>query len=179
MKTNNNLIQKITNFILDRKLSKLSRNKMVRNLDNSTTALILTDYLNSKDKEIVKDFIRFLRNLEIDVLEVSYYNKKNSPEVSDFKDQLILTSKDFNMLGFAKSSSIDIFLSRPFNLLIDLSMVKYPQITGIVAISKADFKIGLVPVPQKYYDFMIDLGKDRNMKKYIDQVIHYLRILKS
>jgi len=117
--------------------------------------------------------------MNIDVLKVSYCDKKNSPEVSDFKDQLILTRKEFNWFGFTKSSSMEQFLGRPFNLLIDLCMEDYKEVTTLVALSKAEFKVGLIPVPQKYYDFMIDLGADRNMKKYIDQIIHYLRILKS
>ena len=178
MKQSKNILEAISIFFLDKKLSKIKRNISVRNLDNTKTALIITDYLNTKDKEEIKKFLKFLRNINIDVLEVSYCNRKTSPEVSDFKDQLILTKKDFNWMGFAKSSSMEQFLGRPFNLLIDLTLEFHPQVKTIVALSKADFKVGIMPVDQKFYDFMIDLGKDRTMTRYIDQIIHYLRILK-
>ena len=72
------------------------------------------------------------------------------------------------------------FTQREFDLLIDLHTGNSIPFQYIVAGSRAKFKIGKYEKKATpFYDFMISVPEQMNLRQFIEQVNHYLKSLKN
>ncbi len=174
MSDNNNIFQKVSDYLLERKALKMVRKKSAYNFQTAKTSLILIDGLaKNNDKEINK-FITFLKEKNIDCSLIFFYNNKEVVEVEQGSRVFLFSKKNLNWLGNPNHNVINVLLQKEYDLLFDFSKKKYFFFKYIAIISKAKFKIGLFSDSCQYYDFMINLGDNIEIKKFIEDVKHYL-----
>jgi hypothetical protein len=70
------------------------------------------------------------------------------------------------------------FISEPFDILIDLRLSKFTSLLFIVALSRAQFKVGRYRTDFKeFYDLMIDVEDNSDLTYFISQIQHYLEMM--
>lgn len=164
------LISRIANRILNSKLSLVSREKRVFNLDSAQTAGILweIDQKESFDR-VNKELVR----AGIKVTGLCYFPLRKA----------IITGE---IVGFSKKHTsywteipkvalVDDFIQQKFDLLIDLTGQKYFPMAYITALSEATFKIGYAGSSPNYFDLNIDFQESPETSQLADQILYYLK----
>lgn len=177
MEENKNIKQKLSNWLLARKASKIVRNKATMNLENAKSALFLLDGLDVSSVKTIEDFNSFLKQNKINVDSIRYFDNKEIKE-SKAEGQLNFSKKNLNLFGLPKSKEFAQVYSKKYDLLFDFSIKQHFALRCIADLVPARFKIGMLP-GNNAFDFMIDLGKTRKIPEFIIQLKKYLPLLKS
>jgi hypothetical protein len=85
-----------------------------------------------------------------------------------------LMKSDIGIFGRPKKSSVEHFISEPFDILIDLTIAKRNALLYALVHSKATFKVGYQASEPNFYDMHIDVSENPNCKYLLEQVIYYL-----
>jgi len=147
----------------------------MHNLDTASTTGILFDAGSDENFELVQELYRNLGSHLKEIRVLGYCKSKELPNHYLFKkDFVFYQKKDLNWLHKPVKPEVDDFLSRPLDLLIDLSMSDDYHFQYIVAMSPAQLKVGHFIDGPNYYDLMIDIRKNPLLAYLIEQVTHYL-----
>jgi hypothetical protein len=162
-----NIIEKARNYwgkkaIDSQYINTASRKVAACNIKDAESIGILFNATDQVSFEIVKELVKDLTT------------KKNSIDVLGFVDskQLIdhylyrkgfdfFTRKQLNWYYKPEAENVKIFIEKPFDLLINLSLDEPYPILYILASSMAKFKAGIFIEGQEYLDFMIDIRKEK------------------
>lgn len=88
------------------------------------------------------------------------------------------TREDFNWYYKPQGRKVAGFISEPFDILIDLRLSKFTSLLFIVALSRAQFKVGRYRTDFKeFYDLMIDVEDNSDLSYFIEQIHKYLDML--
>lgn len=91
-----------------------------------------------------------------------------------------VTKKDLSWAGIPKMKSIQDFIEKDFDIVINTSILSTRPLEFISAFSNAKLRIGVFSENKTYcYDFMMHLDAHDDTFSYLDQVEHYLKLLKS
>ena len=142
---------------------------------------ILYDSTSEKHYEVVKLFVKTIRAQQKDVLALGYYDKKELPETRYAKLGLdFFTRKSLNWYLKPHHPVINNFINSDFDILINLNIEKSFPLKYISAHAKAKFKIGRYhKLNTPYCDMMIHTEENISLGKFIEQVLHYLNLLKN
>jgi len=161
-----NFIENTKSYLGERAIRKYlknsSRNMLSCNIHEAKTIGILFNATHQVSFEIVKELVKNISG------------KKNSIDVLGFVDskQLIdhylyrkgfdfFTRSQLNWYYKPMSNVVSAFVTKPFDLLIDLSLDNPFPIRYILACSVAKFKAGKYQKNQEYLDLMIDIEKEK------------------
>ncbi|MGC8804030.1 MAG: DUF6913 domain-containing protein, partial [Bacteroidales bacterium] len=113
------------------------------------------------------------------VIALCYIDSKKIPDyyllVKGFN---FFTRKTVNLFYIPTHPLVNDFIEQPLDMLIDLSIDDVFSIHYIGILSKAKFKIGMRQKRlEKYYDLMIDIGKDKTINNLIENIKTYIPIL--
>ncbi len=172
---------KIGNYLLNRKLKKRNYKPVICNLKSARKIGIVYDSLSEDDLSAIKKIEKFYLSLHINIELLGFSNAKL------IKDNLIgdnqrhyACTKDFNWLFQAKSELLKEFISKDFDILINLYTHDEFCIEYIIMSSMAKFKVGPSHLNKQMHDFMIDGGNKKNNIIYLnEQISHYLNILNN
>lgn len=149
--------------------------------DKAKTIGILYDSTNEKYFEIVKRYVKEIRERHHkDVLSLGFYDDKILPPMRFSKLGMdFFTRKDLNWYFKPVTPVVRNFVSRKFDILIDLHTGNNFPFRYIVAMSQANFKIGKYDrASERQYDFMISNAGQISVPQFIDQVNMYFRLFK-
>ncbi len=110
-------------------------------------------------------------------IEMIGYVKKLPP----FEEEQIkwITKKDLSWAGIPGMKSIKEFIEKDFDIVINTSLVSIRPLEFISAFSNAKLRIGVYAENKTYcYDFMLHMDAHADAFNYLDQVEHYLKLLK-
>jgi hypothetical protein len=141
---------------------------------------ILYDSSNEKDFELVRKYVKEIRETHHkEVLALGYYDQPDLPPMRFAKLGLdFFTKKSLNWYYKPVSPIVKNFVSKDFDILIDLHTENSIQFRYVVALSKAKFKIGRYErSAAAFYDFMISAPIHLLLPQLIEQVNHYLKSL--
>lgn len=130
---------------------------------------------------MVKKLIKDLSNDKRSIMALGFVDDLTIPDycVAAFSGYYF-NKKVLNWYKAPKSDYISTFIQKEYDILIDLSSTDEYVLKYILALSNAKFKVGRQRRGyEKYYDLMLRMKKRATPKEYIDQVIHYLTVLKS
>ncbi len=165
--------------ILKTKIKKLSRNRGVFNLNNAKNIGIIYNATNQTTYNTALKFIKYLQEKNIKVNSLGFVNSK---EVLNFyetsSDVDFFSKNNLNWYGKPNNPNTNEFIEKEFDVLIDLSLVDDFPLQYIVALSKAKFKVGRYTTDEGYYDFMINVEEKKEIDFLIDQIKHYLTMIK-
>lgn len=173
------LKQKIGYFLLNRKIKRQKRSKTASNLEVAHSIGIIFNATNQNSYEQANAFAQSIIQRNIQVLCMGFVdNKQQLSFFTDKKGVKFFSRKNLNWLGKPKNPSVDYFIDKPFDILIDLSLKDSFPIQYIVGLSKAKMKVGRFIEKNSYYDLMIDIRKEPKLESFIKQVGVYLSMFK-
>lgn len=138
---------------------------------------------NAKDESSfkqIREFTDYLRGGGLRQVKALGFVPK--AEVSAFlqssQDFDFFSKEDFNWFFKPQGRKVAGFIGEPFDILIDLRINKSIPLLFIVGLSRAQFKVGRYGDKFKeYYDLMIDVEEEADLKFFIEQIKHYLTML--
>ncbi|GAB4297342.1 MAG: hypothetical protein Kow0068_21570 [Marinilabiliales bacterium] len=179
LSTEKNIKSKIAYAILNNKIKKITRQKGTFNLENAKSIGILFNARNIAYYNSAREFFNYLKNKRIDIWSLGYTEDPDVIEAYSYQIGMNhFTKKSLNWYKKPKGNNIDQFINKELDILIDLSLIDFFPIHYIVGLSKAKMKVGIYQEHSKYYDLMIDIGDNKNLDFYIEQLKHYLSIIK-
>jgi hypothetical protein len=165
-----------------REIKKLDRKREVISFDEASRIGILYDATDERDSETIKNYVKNIRtNFKKDIFAIGYVDrnmvtKNQFPQVGiDF-----FTRKDLNFSLRPVSAVVNNFINEEFDILINLTTQKYYPLIYISALSKARFRVSRFSSNYSgYFDMMIKLSGDPPIKTVIDEIEHFLRLIKK
>jgi hypothetical protein len=178
---NQRIRNKLAGYMLVREIRRVHRVPRVIAFDKAKTIGIIYDATRDQDFELMKNYVRDIRGIGKDVVSLGYFNQKELPGMRFMKLGLdLFTKKSLDWKMKPHSPVVSSFLQRDFDILICFNLVHSVPLSYITAHSKAVFKIG------KYdsrfsglFDFMIKPESTPSLKQMMDQVNHYLTLIRN
>ena len=170
--------QKVGKWVFQRELQTNSRTKEVCNLDDAKSIGILYNATSEQQIKIIKPFVSYFFDLKKDVKALGYVNAKilsycHIPKLQyDFFYQ-----KDLNWYYKPQNYIIDNFITKEYDILINLCDSSAIPIKYLVASSIAHFKIGIYEEDYEIYDLMISLKEDKSMEKLMNEIKYYINLI--
>ncbi|MFD2561772.1 DUF6913 domain-containing protein [Aquimarina rubra] len=110
-----------------------------------------------------------------DRLKVMGY-KEDQKEISDDKDAAYYNDKSFGVNGSVKSNSLNDFIKKEYDVLINFYPESKLELDYVAAASKAKFKVGFSEIDNRINDLVIGVtNQDHNL--FISELKKYLKIL--
>jgi hypothetical protein len=166
---------------LSKKLRKLNRSKKFVHLSEAKTIGIIYNLTDEGMFRKVKELANELSVRQRQVLTVGFVNRKTIPNYCVAADSgYFLNQRDLNWYGAPKNDYVSQFINKELDILIDLSMEETYVLKFICGLSRSRFKVGKYSDASKtYLDFMIDPDKSCSMDEFIEQILHYLTVIKN
>jgi len=169
--------KKAAEFMLKRELRNFKRGIRSTSLNKASTVALLFDATNKQDFEIVKNYIKKLKEDGKKVHALGFYNFKETPVMMNSKLEYdFFTLKDINWHYKPTSKLVINYMEETFDILINLCTKTVLPIMYVLSLSKSKFKVG--PYKEKYvqyYDLMVEQHNDGDLKNYIQNVEKYLQ----
>ena len=165
---------------LKNKVKSLYRQKRAFNLKDVRTAGIILNATDIKTFETVQNFYKDLKALNIDTWSLGYVDDENVIKAYSYQIGMNhFTKKQLNWFNKPNGSSAEQFMSKEFDLLVDLTTERFFPLEYILGASKAKFKVGRFYEENNYYDLMIDIEKNKKLDFFIEQIKHYLSLINT
>jgi hypothetical protein len=143
---------------------------------------LLYDATDEKDYEMVKSYVKNIRtNFKKDILAMGYVDKKELPQ-SQFAQYGLdfFTKKDINFKMVPTNPIVQNFINEKFDILINLNSGKCFPLRYISALSHARFRVGrYLRNATDSYDMMVQIKGEPTIKTVIEEIEHFLKLLKQ
>lgn len=173
-------IQKLRSKLFKSVLQKeLQYKRFVRkslSLEEAQSVGILFDATNPEMRQTVLNFARRLKNQDKKVKLLGYIHtnqKEDNPNFPHFK------KKEVDFAFRPKAEVVKDFISRNFDLLINLSPKNLACLDYVAALSPATFRVGQLTENTVAYDFMIETKQPGNIEHFIRQMEFFLNKMAS
>jgi len=170
--------KKIRNFFLQKELSKLNRDRRFVTLSQSKVVAVLFDATSPLDILTIKSFLKYLLNKGIDTHMLGYVqDRKMEPIHLATLHINYFNMQHLNFLGIPNTEIVSTFLSRDYDMLINLSVTNSFPTRYLSFKSNAFYKVGSYEkINQHHYDLMIKL-KILSLDFFTTNLIHYLELI--
>ncbi len=174
-----NIKCKIGRFNLKSRQKNLTRKVKTHNFETAQSAGILFSPANEESFEAVKSFLSFLSQQNMKVIALGYYPGKKIPQAYLMRKGInFYCNTDLNWYYKPKNEIVNQFISQDFDILFDLNLNDYFTTNYVGSLSKASFKIGKNH-ENAYQDLVIDIQKNNSVEYLIEQIKHYLNLIKN
>lgn len=102
--------------------------------------------------------------------------KEDQKEIADDKDAAYYNDKSFGVGGSIKSTSLNKFIDKDYDVLINFYSDEKLELNYVAAASQAKFKVGFAEVDNRINDLVIGAASD-NINLFISELKKYLKIL--
>ena len=174
------LMDKIKNWFLVRRIKRVKRKRAFFDLDTANTFGVVFDATQEDLFKSAITFIKSLRNNGKNVVGLAYGQTKSALEFFEKHPNIdFFALSESSWLGYPKGQIVSDFYSKEFDVLINLDKSDNIQIKYVAGMSKAKLKIGRTGNNDLLYDFMLDLKDNQKLDNYIEQIVHYMSIIKA
>lgn len=167
--------EKTGRLILKQKILRSSRIKEFINLEDATSIGVI---FHQADYKMFESIQKFLKNLSDDgkqIFAIGFVEMKEIPQEYVLKKGFnFFCLKDLNWYFKPEPDFVEEFISRDFDLLINLSIDNVFPVDYIFALSNARFKTGKYTEGYEFADLSIDIKKSGDIDYLIMQISHYL-----
>jgi hypothetical protein len=178
---NQRIRNKLAGYMLGKEIRRVNRVPGVVTFEKAKTIGIIYDATSDQDFELMKNYVRDIRATGKDVVSLGYMNQKELPNMRFMKLGLdLFTRKSLDWKMKPHNQVVSSFLQRDFDMLICFNLEHSVPLSYVAAQSKAIFKIG------KYdsrfsglFDFMIKPQSTPTLKQMMEQVNHYLTLIRN
>jgi hypothetical protein len=162
-------------------LEKSGRSRKLTNLKDAKRIGILYNLDEVPDYEVVAEFVTRLQHDRKEVKALGYVKNKNL--ISRFLPKLsfdFFSGKDMNWFYKPVKDKVMDFISKDFDLLIDLDMKDSLPLKYISGLSMSMCRIGRYSEENtSCFDLMIDVNPSTPVNEFIRQITHYLTIINN
>jgi hypothetical protein len=173
---------KIGDAILKNKVAARKRKKHYSNINQVKKIGIVWDASKIDDFACLTRFYQKMHENKTDVKIMGYFPGKNLPnQLTAVRYLSIIKKEELNIFYHPVSSDTNTFVSKRFDVLIDMNFKKLLPLRYISSLSNAGLKVGLFDSENGNapFDLMMDLKNPVNVEEYLNQVVHYLEMIKS
>jgi hypothetical protein len=161
---------------------KISRKPEVVSFDKAESIGLLYDATDERNSETIKQYVKSIRaNYKKDILAMGFVDKKSlhNSQYAQFGLDFF-TRKDLNFSFIPVDPIVKNFINEKFDILINLNVERCFPLQYISAMSKAKFKVGCYSQNNRVdFDMMVKLKSDSPLKTVIEEIEHFLRIIKK
>ncbi len=168
--------KKAGEYFLKKEFAAINRKKAVVNFEEAETIALVFDATNKEEFELVKKYIKKLKENKRKVRAIGFYDGKEEPTLMSSKLEYDFFSRK-QLKWYLKPNDpiVENFILEPFDLLINLCMNYKTPLLYITALSRAKFKVGKQhPKYAPYYDLMFDVEDNVNLQNFIALAEKYL-----
>lgn len=171
----------VGNFLLQKELKRVKREKRNYSLDSSKTIGILYEYINDDDFKVIEDLIHELQALKKEVKVLAYISEPNLLEYIPQKLSVdFFQNNNLTWYFSPKSTYLSSFVNTNYDILIDLNVNNVLPLKYVSATSKASYKVGIYQEEMKeILDLLIKPKKKSNLKELIQEILYFLKLLKT
>ena len=164
------LKSKIANRILSSKLSSVTREKKIFNLDSAQTAGILStgDQMESFDRVEAE-----LKKAGIIPVGLCYFQSRKAVIPDGINGFTRKQTRCWTEIP--RSVLVEDFIHQKFDILIDLTGQQCFPMVYTTALSEATFKIGYAGKSVNYFDLNIEFGELPETSQLAEQILYYLK----
>lgn len=171
----------IAGFVLRKDYKKVKRIRKMVNLNDATEIGILFVVNDKSEYNKVSKFISMLQNEKKIVKALALVKSENLKEqIMPKLSYDLFTSKNLNWFKKPSGIFVEDFIEKDFDILINLDNSDCFPIQYLLALSHAKLKVGIDDTESAdYLDIMIKMKSAYNLNLFINEVVHYLNILKT
>jgi hypothetical protein len=173
---------KIGKAILAKKVARAPRGVSYSNFGNVRRIGIVWDASKPSEFSHLSRFHQKMHEMKVEVMIFGYFPAKNLPDqYTAIRYFRCIKKDDINSFYYPDSSETSSFINTPFDVLIDINFDNHFPLQYVTAMSKARFKAGLFDPESKdtAFDLMIEIKKPVEIESYLNQIIHYLEMIKD
>lgn len=175
----NGLVNNIGERILWKKRKQLERSTQVHNFETAKTAYIIFDTAMENAFPVIQEFRKFLSTQNISSRTIGIVDQKEIPsELLMRKNYSFVTKKDKNWFKQPKGEVVEKFMEEEPDILFDFTFHPPLEVQYLVQLSRAAFKVGCFTEESNDYDLMINPSKECKLDYFVEQIRHYIGILK-
>jgi len=177
-----NVRLKIGDVILSKKRERMKRKVAFSNISHIKNIGIVWDASKTEEFTSLTKFHQKMHERHIDVKIFGFYPGKELPaQYTAIRYLSCLRKNEMNLLYHPVSSYADTFISKHFDVLIDINFKKLFPLKYISCLSVAGLKVGLrdTEINNSPFDLMMEIKKPVDIENYLDQVIFYLEMINS
>jgi len=176
-----NIRNKLSGYLVQREIRSAHRKTDVVGLENAKTIGILYDATSDKDYEMIKNYVRQLMSHSKEVVALGFINKNELPASRFMKLGLdFFTKKSLNWKLKPYNQIVTNYINKEVDILIFFNIERSIPLAYIAHQVNARFKIGKYDeIYAGLFDFMIKVDNGTGLKQMIDQVNHYLNLIKN
>lgn len=169
------------NYNYKRRSARISRNKKTVNLDEAQKIGLLYKVPAENDYKKIIGFIKKLQGRGKTVFALGYVKNKDVPYFfTSSNSYSFFTLKDLNWYYKPGGSFVNNFLSEKFDIVINLSLQDDFPLQYICGLSNCSLRVGKFGTDNsRFYDLMIETDKIPELEYFIEQINHYLSIIKN
>ena len=181
MATFNKIRLFVWHWHFSRELKKPRTNRKMSNVEQSLEVGILFDSSEKSNYNIVYKYIKQLQDQNKRVKALGFVNDVKIPHYCHPRLSFdYLTLSDLNWYYIPNSKFVNDFMNSEFDILINFDIEDNMHLRYVAGTSIAKFKVGIFGEQNdKVYDLMIKTKDDAGVKEYIQEISHYLNLLKS
>jgi hypothetical protein len=166
---------------LRKRALKLKRIRRFINISDAKTIGILWDIENVDDLSPISDFMLQMSERGIKTEILGFYGRKELPDkLTALRYLNCLKHEDYSFLYIPRTKESEQFIQPGFDIMIEICFRDVFPLRYVSTLSESKFKIG----PgfngdeiRKHNDMLIEVGRDRNVREYLKQVVVYLEMI--
>jgi hypothetical protein len=168
--------------LMDAKVAKVKRRPSYNDFNSIKSIGIVWDASRSEEFSILTKFCQKMASLKIDTEIMGYFPGKKLPDqFTAVRFLTCLKRQDLDFFYRPVIAAAGKYISKHFDVLIDLNFRKIFSLEYIVSLSAAKLKVGIPgSSPESSpHDLMIANKNSPNTEAYLEQVLLYLEMIKS
>lgn len=166
-------------YFLKKEFAAIQRQKAAVNFEEAETIALIFDATNKEEFEIVKKYIKKLKENKRKVRAIGFYDGKEEPTLMSSKLEYDFFSRK-QLKWYLKPNDpiVENFILEPFDLLINLCMNYKTPLLYVTALSRAKFKVGKEHSKYApYYDLMLNIDENLGLQEFITLAEKYLNMI--
>ncbi len=178
---NRKLRGQLANYLFNRELRNHVRKPHTVAFEDAKSIGIIYDATENDDYELVKNYVKELRDQKKDVLALGFVNQEELPNMRFSKLGLdFFTRKNLNWYFKPSHPMVSKFIDGDFDIMIFLNVENLTPLKYVAAATKAHFKIGKYDGKNsRYCDCMIKTEDHIPLNQFILLVNQYLKIFSN
>ncbi len=171
----NKFRENIGYYFLEKKAEKVQRKPEFINLNQAKSIAVVANLDNMEKYKVIAEWVKELRQQGKNIFVAGLVENDEFKKFFEVGTSILLFSKK-NITFFGKPKNIkhEEFIAQKFDILIDMSMSQNITIQNLVALSKANFKVGKYYDERSYADFMVNIKETDKFPYFVEQIKHYL-----
>lgn len=177
-----NIRHKIGMSTLAKRVSRAKRKVNYSSLSEVNSIGVVWDASKPDDFVHLSKFHQKMHERNIEVKILGYFQGKNLPDqYTAIRFLTCIRTNEINIFYCPVSPEATAFISKKFDILIDINFKNLFPLYYISSLSASALKVGLYRPENSNspFDLMMNIEKTDDLDNYLGQVIHYLEMINS